>query len=63
MPEDADDQCRIILENVPDGERNATALFLSGCFSLPLSSTRDIVESAPIALLSDLSVARAEAVV
>lgn len=53
---------QIVMEKVPDDRQPETALFLSGCFSLPPASTRGIAASAPIALLSDLTPAQAEAV-
>lgn len=53
---------QIILEKVPEEARPAAALFLSGCFSLPPSSTRDIAASSPIALISDMTKRQAEAV-
>lgn len=52
----------IVMEKVPDDRQPETALYLSGCFSLPPPSTRNIVASGPIALLSDLTRAQAEAI-
>lgn len=52
----ADDELfQIILEPVEEEKQQTTALFLSGCFSLPPASTLRIASSGPIAILSDLS--------
>ncbi len=53
---------QIILEKVPYERQPEAALFLSGCFSLPPGSTRGIVASGPIILLSDLAKTQGEAV-
>lgn len=62
MPEAAAKDFHIILEKVPDDKQPETALFLSGCFSLPPASTRGIAASGPITLLSDMTRAQAETV-
>lgn len=49
------DRYLIVLEPVAEDSQAAAALFLSGCFSLPPSSTRRIAASGPIAILSDMS--------
>lgn len=53
---------QLILEKIPDEKQPEAALFLSGCFSLPPASTRGIAASGPIALISDMAKAQAEAV-
>lgn len=53
---------QLILEKVPEDKQPEIALFLSGCFSLPPSSTRGIAASGPIALISEMTKAQAEAV-
>lgn len=62
MADAATNDCQIIMAKVPEDKQPETALFLSGCFSLPPASTRGIAASGPIALLSDLSRHQAEAV-
>lgn len=52
----------IIMGKVPEEALATVALFLSGCFSLPPSSTRGIAASGPIALISDMTKRQAEAV-
>ncbi len=54
---------QIVLEKVPYERQPEAALFLSGSFSLPPASTRGIVASGPITLLSGLTKAQAEAVI
>lgn len=54
---------QIVLEKVPDEKQPETALFLSGCFSLPPASTKGIANSGPIALIAGMGKAQAEAVV
>lgn len=56
------DDFLIILDPVPTERQAETALFLSGCFSLPTSSTKGIAASGPIALLADLPRNRAESI-
>lgn len=56
------DSYQIILDPVPEDKQPAMALFLSGCFSLPPSSTRRIVASGPIAILSGLDGVQSETV-
>ncbi|MCC8107495.1 MAG: hypothetical protein LIQ30_00295 [Planctomycetes bacterium] len=60
----ADDgrEYQIILERVPEDRQPETALFLSGCFSLPPASTKGIAASGPIAIISDLEKGQAEAI-
>ncbi len=53
---------QVILEKVPEERQAETALFLSGCFSLPPASTRGIAASGPIAILSDITQEQAEAI-
>lgn len=53
---------QLILEKVPEEKQPETALFLSGCFSLPPASTRGIAASGPIALLSELTRQQAESI-
>jgi ribosomal protein L7/L12 len=62
MATGATDKYQIILEKVPEEKQPETALFLSGCFSLPRASTRGIAASGPIAILSDLQKGQAEAI-
>lgn len=60
MAEDGNYQ--LILEKAPEERQPETALFLSGCFSLPPAAARGIAASGPIILLSDMSKGQAEAV-
>ncbi len=53
---------QVILEKVPDDRQPETALFLSGCFSLPPASTRGIAASGPIAIISEVTREQAEAI-
>lgn len=62
MPDTPTDNYQLILEKVPDEKQPETALFLSGCFSLPPASTRGIAASGPIALISGMPKGQAEAV-
>ncbi len=61
MPE-AKGNYQVILEKVPDERQPETALFLSGCFSLPPASTRGIAASGPIAVISEVTREQAEAI-
>lgn len=58
----ATDKYQLILEKVPEEKQPETALFLSGCFSLPRASTRGIAASGPIAILSELTKGQAETI-
>ncbi|MCC8180173.1 MAG: hypothetical protein LIP23_04575, partial [Planctomycetes bacterium] len=58
----ANDRYLIILDKVREDLQPATAMFLSGCFSLPPASTKNIAASGPIALISDVSERQGEAV-
>lgn len=62
MTNGASDKYQLVLEKVAEEKQPETALFLSGCFSLPPASTRGIAASGPIALISDLGKAQAEAI-
>lgn len=62
MSEAASEKYQLVLEKVADEKQPETALFLSGCFSLPPASTRGIAASGPIALISDLMKGQAEAI-
>lgn len=53
---------QLVLGKISEEKQPEVALFLSGCFSLPPASTRGIAASGPIALISDMSKAQAEAV-
>ncbi|MDR3211815.1 MAG: hypothetical protein LBU79_07860 [Planctomycetota bacterium] len=53
---------QIILDSVEEEKQPATALFLSGCFSLPPTSTKRIAASGPIAILSGLDGVQVEAI-
>ena len=55
-------QCKIILEKVPADRQTDAALFLSGCFSLPQTSTKGIAASGPIALVTDIDRKQADAI-
>ena len=62
MAEEPKSTFQIILDKVEEDKQPDAALFLSGCFSLPPSSTPGIVSSAPIAMLTDLTKRQAEAI-
>lgn len=57
-----DESYQLILEKAPEERQPETALFLSGCFSLPPAAARGIAASGPIVLLSDMAKGQAEAV-
>lgn len=63
MEESDPDLYQIVLEKIPYDKQAETSLYLSGCFNLPPATTRGIVASGPIALISDLSRDQAEAIV
>ncbi len=62
MPDAVSPTYQLILDKVPEEKQPDTALFLSGCFSLPPASTRGIAAAGPIALVSDLKKSQAEAI-
>lgn len=53
---------QIVMEKVAEERQSDTALFLSGCFSLPPASTRGIAASGPIALMTDLTRTQVDAI-
>jgi ribosomal protein L7/L12 len=59
---DAEESFQIVLRRVAEERQPEAALFLSGCLSLPLASSRNIAASAPITLLADLRKGQAEAI-
>lgn len=63
MAQETEQTFQLVMRAVAEERRPDAAMFLSGCFSLPLVSTRNIVASAPIALLADLDRGQAEAIV
>lgn len=63
MSDQTEETFQIVMEKVAEENQADAAMFLSGCFSLPLASTRSIAASAPIALLTDLERAQADAIV
>lgn len=63
MTHDPEETFQIVMRKVPEPDQPDAAMFLSGCFSLPPASTRNIAASAPIALLADLGKGQAEAIV
>lgn len=54
---------QIVMREVAEEHRSGAAMFLSGCFSLPPASGRNIAASAPVALLAELERGQAEAIV
>lgn len=60
---DAAHEFQIVMEKVAEDRQPDAAMYLSGCFSLPPASTKGMAASGPIALLSDLGEAQAEAIV
>lgn len=62
MVEEPADTYQIILEKVPYERQPDTALYLSGCFSLPPASTRGIAASGPIVLITDLTREQGESI-
>lgn len=63
MSKPSSNSYQIILEKVAEERQPDAVLFLSGCFSLPPASTKGIAASGPIALITDVTHAQAEAVV
>lgn len=53
---------QVILEKVAEERQPETALFLSGCFSLPPPATRGIAAAGPIALVSGMTKPQGESV-